>query len=686
LGLELASRLKNEFPAGVFYVPLGAITEPELVAPEIMLVLGIMEKAGGSAEVTLKEFLKSKRILLLLDNFEQIIDAATLVVSLLHDCEQMKVIVTSRAPLRVRGEYEFPVLPLEVPDLTKMPDSNRLSLYAAVALFVQCAQAITPDFIVTSENARPIAEICARLDGLPLALELAAARTRILPLADLLSRLRHRLDLLTGGPRDLPVRHQTLRNAIAWSYDLLDDRNKRLFGQLSVFTGGFSIEAARQICGDGDRSVDVVDQLSRLVEGSLLLTEPKDSGIRFRMLETIREFANETLVASGEAPQVQGRFANFFISLAHETTSKLMGPQQAGMLASLDREHDNFRAALSWSFEHDTGERTLDFASTLWNFWNIRGHHTEGRVWLTRALEKSGPIHSVARARALIGAGGLAKWQDDFAVATSLLNEALGLCRELGDKEDEAYALNYLANVADDLGNFADAKKMYEESLVLFRDLGNRWGEALVLNNLGVGARYRGDYVQATEFQEESLRLFTELGDKRRIAHSLINLGSLLERRGQYDTAQELAARSLSLFQELNGRVGIAESCLLLGIIARKQHEAEKGRKKLAESLLVSQEIGYREIIVNCLEESAAFDCMEHRPDRAAILLSAAEKMRTLIPFPIPPAYLEDKRNDLSSARTALGEEKFKAQWQKGQLLNAEEAIAYALEPEPSNS
>ena len=686
LAMELALKLKDEFPGGVFFTSLAAIKEHALVASEIVSTLDIMEKAGQRIEDTLTEFLKGKRILLILDNFEQVIAAAPLVAELLRECPDLKIIITSRAPIRIRGEHEFPVLPLAVPDLGRIPVPDQLLLYAAVELFVQRTQAIRADFSVTASNARSIAEICARLDGLPLALELAAARARTLAPEELLIRLQNRLELLTEGPRDAPVRQQTLRNAVAWSYDLLEPRDKVLFGRLSVFAGDFSLDAAKEVCTTKEEAaLEILDQLSRLVESSLLLGEHAGNEVRFRMLETIREFAHEALAKSGESLRVQERFANFFLSLAEEAASELTGPHQATMMARLDQEHDNLRAALRSLIENNNSNGSLRLASALWSFWNIRGYNTEGRVWLMKALEKAGPTRSDERARALIGAGGLAIWQNDFSAASLLLNEALNLSKELGDKECVAYALNYLANVADDLGDFTQARRMYEESLATFRALGNRWGEALVLNNLGVGARYQGDYAHATAFHQESLKLFTELGDKRRIAHSQINLASLLERKGEYEAARETADRSLSLFRELNGKIGIAESCLLLGIVARKQGNHEKGRKQLGESLIASREVGYREIIVNCLEELAALDYGEGHVERAARLLAVAEAMRKTIPFPIPPAYQADKEREVAIVRSALGEDRFQAQAEKGRLMTIEEAVLYALASEPPN-
>ena len=679
LALEVASNLTAEFRDGVVFVPLAAVTEANIVPPEIMSSLGIMEKAGEPIQDTLKEFLRGKRTLLLLDNFEQVIDAAPFVTQLLQECQGLKIMVTSRGPLRVGGEYEFAVLPLAVPDLTRIPAAKELLLYASVALFVQRAQAIRSDFVVTRENVKVLAEICTRLDGLPLALELAAARTRVISLEDLLLRLQKRLELLTGGPRDLPERQQTLRNTIDWSYELLDEQDKILFRRLSVFGGDFSLEAAEEICGENTGKT-MLDQLSLLVEKSLLLTEHTDTESRFRMLGTIREFAQVSLVTSGEWERVQERFVSYFLSFAQEAGSKLMGPEQLKMLIRLGHEHDNLRTALRWSIENGDVEHSLALGSALWNFWLIRGHLSEGRLWLTRAVEKAGATRTLELARVLMGAGVLAKWQNDFSSASSLLKESLALSKELDDLEGTAFALNYLATVADDLGNFTEGRRLYDESLVLFRQLGHKWGEALVLNNIGVGARNQADYDEATELHERSLELFAELQDKRRVAHSLINLGFVLERKGEYNAASKRLNESLSLFRELGGKVGIAECCFLLGSVARKENDFESSRKLLAESLAVAHEIGYQEVIASCFEEFAALCCMEGSVEHAVKLLAAASAMRDTVRIPIPPAYQADNRRIVASVRLSLGEDKFRAEWVKGLAMTLEQTISFALE------
>jgi len=683
LAMEVASTFVKAFPDGVFFVSLVAVTDPALVPSAIVSTLGIIEKAGKPIEETLKDFLRQKRILLFLDNFEHVIAASPVVTALLLECPKLKILVTSRAPLRVRGEHELPVPTLAVPNIAKMPQIRELIAYPAVALFVQRAQAIRSDFSVTAENARIVAEICTRLDGLPLALELAAARTRILSPQALLLRLQKRLELLTGGPRDMPARQQTLRNTIGWSYDLLDDEDKKLFRRLSVFAGSFSFEAAEEICVTGKAPTEkTLDQLSRLVEKSLLLSEAVGSEPRFRMLETIREFAFESLVSNVENEQVTQSFTDHFISLAERAQPKLRGPDQGVWLTRLEHDHDNLRAALRTSLEEDKTELSLRFCSALWFFWHIRGYLTEGRVWIERALAKSGTTVLDLRAKSLLGAGTLAAFQYDFPKARSLLRDSLAISRDLGDKEGMARALNMLGIVARNQGDFTEGKKLHEESLAKFRELGDKWGIASVLNSLGVGARYQAHYDESLLIHRQSLDLFREIRDKRSIARALANLGSILSRKENYESAERLLEESLSLYLELGDKIGIADSLYELGGVARRQHDYDVSIKWLNEALLLYKEIGSSDGYVTCFEEVIACACAKGRFDRAAKLLGAAQAIRETSNSPLPPDYRTEHERNVAAVRFALGEQKFETEKTKGREMTREEAVEYALEAE----
>ena len=679
LALEVASNLISNYPGGVFFVSLASVTDATLVAALIVSTLGIMEKGGKTIEDTLKEFLRDKRILLLLDNFEQVITAAPLAAQLLRECPHLKLLVTSRAPLRVGGEHEFPVPPLTLPNPEQLPSVTILLNNPAVALFVQRAQAVRPDFVVDKENARAVAEICIRADGLPLALELAAVWIRIMSPELMLKRMEKRLGLLTAGPRDVPARQKTLRNTIAWSYDLLDPTLKKIFRRTAIFKGGFSLDAAETLCvSSPDIGVDIPDSLTKLTEASLLRCIRIQDETRFDMLETIREFALEILGGSDELGPLKERFVEFYLALAEQSEPELRGPKQADWLSRLELEYENLQTALRWSLENDDTDRSFRFCSAMWRFWSIRGHLTEGRMLLTKALGSPSSVNHPMRAKVLLAAGALAAMQDD-PTSYPLLHESLLFSRQLADDETTAFALNSLGNVVRDQGDFGEAKRLHTESLTIFQELHNKWGTALVLNNLGVSARNQGDFQEAVKLHEQSLQLFRELGDKRYIARSLINLGIIFERKGDYEAARVLLKESLALSRDLGEKTGITESLLFLGSVTRRQNDFETSHKLFAESLALSFDIGNKEGIISCLEEFAGWACMKSEARRAAKLWGAAEGLREETRIPIPPAYRDEREHDVSLALSALGEQAFTDEWTQGRGLTLVQAITYAL-------
>ena len=683
LALECASTLTGRFIDGIFIVWLAPIKYAGLVPSTIASTLGVMEKGGQPVEQTLKDFLRGKQVLLILDNFEQVISAANLVSELLSECPRLKMLVTSRAPLRVRGERELGVLPLALPDISRVSTASGLLEYAAVKMFVERAQSISPNFDLTPENFRAVAEICNRLDGLPLALELAAARIRVLSPQHMLLRLRKRLDLLTGGTVDLPARQQTLRNTIAWSYDLLDDECKKLFLRLSVFPGSFSLLAAERICTlPNGRESNTLDLLSRLLERSLVQNQLVGGELRFVMLETIREFAFDSLATTAELSYLQRSFVEYYLSLLEDASANLRGAEQAALLSQLDHEHHNLQVAIRLSIDNRQPSLSLRLGSAMWMFWYIRGHLTEGRFWLEKVLENSESMRTVPRARSLLGAGALAALQNDFNVARSALNEAIALSKDLGDEEGVALALIYLGNIVADQGDPAKGRQLHEESLALFRRLGNNWGAAIVLNTLGVTARILGDYDRATKLHQQSLELFRTQGDKRYTAIVLIDLGFVLERRGQYERAREIVNQALSFFVELGDRVGMAASFLLLGSISRSERNLDASQALLAKSLFISHEMGYKEMIVLCLEEIAGSRCLRGDAQRATRLLASAQVLRQNIGIPVPSVYKIDIDRTVALARSTLGERRFQQEWAKGLSITVEQAITYATSPQ----
>jgi predicted ATPase/class 3 adenylate cyclase len=570
LGVQVAAELSEDFADGVFFVDLAPISDPTLVVPTIAQTIGIGEASDQTLLERLKEEMQQKQALLLLDNFEQVVVAAPQVADLLSACPQLKVIVTSRQVLHVQAEREFAVAPLALPDPKRLSDLAVLSHYAAVALFIQRAQAVKPDFQLTNANARAVVEICARLDGLPLAIELAAARMKLLPPQSLLGRLGQRLIVLTSGVRDVPARQQTLRNTIVWSYNLLDAAEQRLFRWLSVFVGGCTLEAVEAVCGSlGNDAGHVLDEVASLIDKSLLQqTEQEGEEPRFVMLETIREYGLECLTTSGEMEDTQRAHAMYYFALAERAASEVTGPQQAAWLERLEREHGNLRAAMSWSLGRgragESMEMALRLSGTLQRFWMVRGHYSEGRNDLERALAASEGVAASVRAQALNTAGSLAFAQGDNEQAVALCEESLALFRDLGDRRGIAYSLYWLGEAARDRGDLSTARSLIEEALVLFREAGEKERVAWSLSTLGELDSFQGEYTRAHALCGESLVLFRNLENKEGIAFSLFALAKLLfVSQGDPARVRSLLEEELALSRELGNKNAIAASLTL---------------------------------------------------------------------------------------------------------------------------
>ena len=487
LGLQVAADLLDEFSDGVFFVALASITEPELVASTIARALGVKESAEQSLMEGLKNYLRDKHLLLVLDNFEQVLEGAPLVRELLVACPKLKVLATSRIPLRLYGEQEYPVPPLSLPDPGVMPPLEALTQYEAVRLFVERARAVKADFQVTNENASAVAEICARLDGLPLAIELAVARLKVLTPQKMLDRLGDRLKLLTRGARDLPERQRTLRATMEWSHALLEEGEKVLFARLSVFVGGRTIEAIEAVCdAEGDLPMEALDGVESLVDKSLLREEGTGGEPRFVMLETVHEYAREKLQESGEAEELRRLHARYFLSLAEVETGTYKGGGRAEWFQLLEDEQDNFRAALSWSLESDEVEFGLRLAAALQPYWTRRGHYGEGCRWLEDVLEKQGPASAEARAEAQNAMGWLAYWQGDIERASNAAEEGLLLCKRAGIEARVTNHLRILVGFTAEIltHDYKRATELFEESLELSRNAGDKWTTAASLLHL----------------------------------------------------------------------------------------------------------------------------------------------------------------------------------------------------------
>jgi predicted ATPase len=590
-------------------------------------------------------------------------------------------LATSRAILRVLGEQTYAVPSLAWPDPDRLPELETLLAFPAVDLFVQRAAAARSGFRLTAGNAPAVAAICARVDGLPLALELAAARVRLLPPSALLARLGRRLPLLVGGARDQPARLQTMREAIAWSNDLLGPGERALFRRLAVFAGGCTLEAAEAVCRLDDR-LEVLEGLAELADQSLLRSEEQPDGdVRLMLLETIREYGLERLDAAEEAATTRDRHLAWCVALAEEAAPHLLGPEQGRWLVRLEVEHDNLRAALGWSLRSG-GDPALGLrlAGALWRFWQTRGYLTEGRGWLEEALASDQPAPSAARARALDGAGNLAETQGDYGQAIAFYEEALALRRGLGDKQGIAGSLNDLGNVAYWQGDYGRALALHEQSLALKRELGDRSDIAISLNNLGLAAYRQGDYDRAAALYEESLALKRALGNTRGIAVSLHNLGAVASSQADYARAAALHEESLALTRELGDSYGIAILLNNLGNVAGWQGDHERAIALLREALLRSRDLGARELMAEALEGLAWVAAAGRQAQRAARFGGAAEALREALGVPLLPEQQADHDQAVQAMRAMLGEGDFAAAWAEGRALPLEAAIGLALE------
>jgi predicted ATPase/class 3 adenylate cyclase/DNA-binding XRE family transcriptional regulator len=641
LGVQMATNMLDEFADGAFFVSLAPIRDPGLVASAIAQALGVREVGGELLATTLQVHLRTRQLLLLLDNFEQVLQAAPLIAELLAAAPRLKVLVTSRALLRLRGEHDVPVPPLTLPP--RPPSSSprrgkqnrssasaweramegedgwrRLTQYEAVRLFIERAVAVKPDFQVTNANAPAVAEICHRLDGLPLAIELAAVRVRLLPPQAILERLVSRLQLLTGGARDLPDRQQTLRNAIAWSYDLLDPAEQALFRLLAVFVGGRTLEAIEAVCSElrieneelrNDRSefsilhsqFSILDGLASLVDKSLLYqvdnadSDPSwDEGgePRFMMLETIWEYAQERLHASGEAEAARRAHAQYYLTLAEEVEPQLVGPNQGIWLDRLEIEHDNLRAALGWGIERDEAETALRLGAALWRFWDRHGHASEGRGWLEQALAKRAGAEELWRARGLHAAGNMARNQGDYPRAAEFYEAALVLWRKLGDQRGLANSLHGVGNTTFDMGDYQRATPILEECLALFRELGDQRNVALELTVLGEVALCQGDYERSQQLSQEGLALYRQIGEHWGIGLTLNNLGLAAKDQGEHDRAGMLFEESLEQFRAIGYLRGIALALNNQGHLALDQADYQRAAALCTEALAIFREIG----------------------------------------------------------------------------------------------
>jgi predicted ATPase/DNA-binding SARP family transcriptional activator/DNA-binding CsgD family transcriptional regulator len=688
LALKVARDLVGAYPDGVWLVELAPLSEGALVPQVVAGTLGVQEQPERSLLESLLDALRDKETLLILDNCEHLIDAAArLTDTLLDSCPRLRVLATSREPLGVRGELGWLVSALSVPDAQQSPTVEELEGYESARLFTDRASSRHPGFVLTPENATAVAQVCAGLEGIPLAIELAAATIGMLSVEQVSERLGRSLKLLIGGERTADHRHQTLRAALDWSYGLLSEPEQVLFGRLSAFAGGFTLEAAEGVgAGEGIEEADVLELLSLLVDKSLVEAEENwERGARYRLLEPVRQYAREKLEESGEGEAIGRRHAEFFLALAEEAELELSRPRQAEWLDRLETEQDNLRAALTWALERevDLGPR---MAGALCRFWHTRGYLSEGRRYLEQAVARSDAVSASVRAKALDGLGWIAEPQGDYERARVAYEESLELYRSANDRRGVANALGDLGSLALDQGDYEQAYSLLEESLTLHRELGSKEEVVGVLNGLGVLASANGDREQSISFFSEALALSRGTGNVGRNAVSLGNLGITMLVHGDPEQATALLDESLALFQEIGDSSNIAISLMYSALAALTQGDHERVRALSQESLKLLQKGEDKQHIPDCLEIMAGGAGAQGRAQRAARLWGAAEAMREDIGVPLQP---EDRKlldPYLTTVRTSLGEAVWQATLGEGRAMMPEQAIEYALSAEEPGS
>jgi non-specific serine/threonine protein kinase len=588
LALAVAEAVHPEFPDGTWFVPLAPLQRPELVLPTIAQSLGVRQAGRRAVLETLTRTLRERRLLLVLDNLEHLLAAGPVLVELLAACRDVVLLVTSRAPLHVTGERRLDVAPLALPRLDPLPSVEELGQVASVRLLIERAGSVVPGFRLSPINAPALAELCVRLDGLPLAIELAAARCRLLEPFELLDRLDQRLTLLANGPRDAPPRQQALRAAIGWSYDLLAPTEQRLFRRLAVFAGGCTLEAAEAIgLASEEPAFDLLEAIAGLVDHSLLRKEP-DLGncLRVGMLETMRAFAQEQLEAQGELEATRRRHATFFVGLAEQAAApRLDGPDGPALLSRLEQEHDNLRAALRWLLDQGEVERCVQLAGALWSFWEVRGHVSEGLTWLDASLASSPPASSPARARALIGAAALRRERGDYFTAVTSARESANLRRTLGDRAGLAESLLILANILALAGSPAEATRLAAESLEIRRQRHDTVGTSWALEVLGLMLMFQADFAAARVHFEQALAVRNGKRDNIVDALLLRALGVLAGSAGDAMTARSRLEVALDLFRARGDVGGMGASLLGLGDLAMRQGDRTAGQEFLEEAL-----------------------------------------------------------------------------------------------------
>ncbi|MGQ0600985.1 MAG: tetratricopeptide repeat protein [Anaerolineales bacterium] len=699
LAVRVAEALRTEFAEGVWLTEFAPLADDALVPQAVASALGIREQPGQPLTDTLTAHLQSRHTLLILDNCEHLVAACAQIAEvLLHACAELRILATSREPLAVLGEGVWSVPPLSLPDPHpwRSPTSEQAALpdyqqSEAVRLFVARAQSAWPIFSLTPDNGRWIAEICRRLDGMPLAIELAAARVRALSVQQIAERLDNRFSLLTSGSRTAPPRHQTLAATLDWSYALLSETERNVLQRLSVFAGGGTLEAAEAVCAEKDEvegmkdevhPSDVLDTLSHLVDKSLVVTDPSGGEPRYRLLETIRQYAREKLNDSGKADEARDRHLDYYLHWAEQAEPCLAGLEQLLWLNQFEAEHDNLRAALEWSLRAEPDAAySLKLAAACGFFWRLRGYLSEGHKHLAAALARGGAQAPAHRARALGRAANIVYLQSNYPEARSLCEESLRLWRTLGEAGNAgvAYALDVLGEIATEEGDYVTAPNLFAEVLALCRELNDTGGVGNALIQFGWVALRTGNYELAKQRFEEALTILRQTGYITDIAFSLAGLGEVAVRLGQYDHASTLLDESLALRRAHGDKWGIGTSLGTMGWVALRQRDYPRMRSLLRDSIIARTETGDRGGIAWCLEKLAEAAYLQRKPERAVRVFGAAAVLRAPVKSVIDPADQPEYNHIIAALKVALGAETFAALWAEGSALPVEQIVDDAL-------
>jgi predicted ATPase len=684
LSLQVSSKVLDRFEDGVFFVSLENIDDPELVVSKTAEVLGVREGGSQPLMEILKGYLKNKHMLLVLDNFEQLTEAAPVVTQFLSDAPKIKIIITSRALLNLRGEYEYPVPPLKLPELDGRKTLEELTEFEAVRLFANRAKAANHRFELDEKNAPVIAKICARLDGLPLAIELAASRVKLFPPETILERLGERLDLLTGGALDLPERQRTLRDTIDWSYSLLSKDLQTLFARLGIFVNGFSLEQAEKICKlDEEQSLEVVDGIAVLINNSLLIQVDSVWGQpRFMMLDTIRDFALEQLEKAGESLLIQRQCIHYFTNKMNEVFLYYSTNESEGALAWVEAEHDNLRASMSWCLKDPQSQINAPFlVSPLIWFWYRRGFLTEGRTWVKRVLSLPTVQESLeGRALTLFLSGALAMWQSDLKTALPIIEEAVILGKQVENPFYLSMTLLFNGTILVNQGKDELALPLLEEARTMYSQIGMAWDQAVTTVHMGNAALGLGDVDKAQTYLDEAQELGKDIDEPWFKSFLLNNRGEVARVKGDYQSAQAYYEESEALLRAMGDKGDLARLVHNLGYVALHQGDHKKAEASFAESLAMFQKLGNQRGIAECISGLAGLSANQEEFERGAKMMGFAEVLLQGTSAAWWPADRGEIDRAVSAIKDGLEKEKFESHWQSGETMAKETDTAFAYD------